>query len=61
MAIKKCTATCKNLRSIRYGFDNSRVVGSSYDKRDRLATCVLRPNETIQIKAEPECLVNKER
>lgn len=62
MAIKKCTAACKNLRSIRFGFDGkTRVVGASYDRRDRFATCVLRPNETINIRTEPECLVQRER
>lgn len=62
MAIKKCTPACKNLRSIRFGFDGkTRVIGASYDKRDRLATCALRPEATIHIKTEPECLINKER
>ena len=61
MAIKLCTETCKNLRSIRYGFDNSRIVGSSYDKRDHLATCSLRPEATIHIKTKPECLIKGER
>lgn len=61
MAIKKCTPACGNLRSLRYGFDSSRVVGASYDKRDRVATCSLRPDVTIHIKTEPECVVNKER
>lgn len=61
MAIKFCTPACGNLRSVRYGFDGSRVVGAGYDKRDRVATCALRPAETIHIKTEPECLVNKER
>lgn len=61
MATKKCTAACKNLRSVRYGFDNSRIVGASFDKRDRLATCALRPNETIYIRTEPECLLTSER
>jgi hypothetical protein len=61
MAIKFCTPACKNLRSIRYGFDNSRLVGTSYDKRDKLATCALQPEATIHIKTQPECLVKKER
>lgn len=62
MAIKKCTAACKNLRSVRYGFDGkTRIVGASFDKRDKVATCALLPNETINIRTEPECLVERER
>lgn len=60
MAIKFCTPACKNLRSLRYGFDNSRIVGSSFDKRDKVATCALRPEATIQIGTRPECLVKRE-
>ena len=61
MAIKFCTPTCKNLRSVRFGFDSSRIVGASYDKKDKQATCVLRPEATIIVASRPECLIKKER
>ena len=60
MAIKFCTADCKNLRSLRYGFGGERVVGKSYDRRDRFATCSLLPAATITVAVRPECLLKRE-
>ena len=62
MDVDICHEKCKHLRSLRYGFDGkTRVVGASYDKRDRFATCALRPEVTIAVKSQPECVAKRER
>lgn len=52
--MSKCTIGCEYLRSFRYGFDGS-VVVAPYDKRDKLATCALKPNLVLQVRGCPTC------
>lgn len=62
MAVVICTDKCPHLRSLRYGFDGkTRLVGACYDRRDRFATCALRPEVTIDVRTQPGCVATRER
>lgn len=57
--MKKCDATCRHLRSRRYGFDGS-VLLATYNGKDRLAACALAPAITIHMRSCPTCFLEKE-
>lgn len=55
MKRKRCTASCKHLRSFRYGFDSTRIE-AAYNGRDQHAGCAITPGSTINMRGLPACL-----
>lgn len=50
-----CHDKCEYLRSFRYGFDGVTKVLAPYDKRDKMATCLLKPDVVLPMRACPVC------
>jgi len=53
--VKKCEETCAYLRSFRYGFDGVSKLLAPFDRREKLATCVLKTNLVLHMRAHPMC------
>ncbi|WP_429885354.1 hypothetical protein [Geoalkalibacter halelectricus] len=53
-----CTASCRHLRGIKYGFDGSTIL-TPYNGKDRLAVCAQMPGRVIHMRSLPACLFGK--
>lgn len=52
--VRLCSVECEHLRSFRDGFDGKRIF-APYDKRDRFAVCLLRPEAVLSMRVCPVC------
>jgi hypothetical protein len=50
-----CKTTCEHLRSFRYGFDGATKILAPFDKRERMATCALKTDVVLHMRACPVC------
>lgn len=49
-----CKEACEHLRSFRFGFDGEKIV-FAYNPKEKLATCALKTDETMRMRAYPLC------